>query len=373
MCRRRTGGEWPLDARSWSFRCTATWRRRLGGGPRPRRGCRSATCRRPAARCPGSLCRDVAELRERGLLCGHVTAAPAYGGEEEALSVAGALDAAAAARLGGGRRRPGAGDHRLRDAARARRDRGARHGPCGARPRYADPVLSAPLRSRPPRPPPRRQPPHAHRDASCSSAGSRSRSRPGEAEQSPALQEAAGWRHRVARPPPTSPAMRPPACRPGPWAAGSKRTACSSPRLRWAGRALAPCAGRDTEASHGRGATHRRHGDGGQAARHGAASARPTPRRAARFEGLVLDFLSYLELERGLSRNTLNAYRTDLLQYGEFLAAHEADALAVGPADVADFLADLATGNGRPAARPRPSTARPPACAPSTSTCAARS
>ncbi len=44
---------------------------------------------------PGSLSRDVAALRERGLLCGHVTAAPAYGGEDEALSVAGALDAAA--------------------------------------------------------------------------------------------------------------------------------------------------------------------------------------------------------------------------------------------------------------------------------------
>jgi uncharacterized protein DUF3866 len=43
---------------------------------------------------PGSLSRDVAELRARGLLCGHVTASPAYGGEHEALSVAGALDAA---------------------------------------------------------------------------------------------------------------------------------------------------------------------------------------------------------------------------------------------------------------------------------------
>jgi len=43
---------------------------------------------------PGSLSRDVTELRERGLLCGHITAAPAYGGEHEALSVAGALDAA---------------------------------------------------------------------------------------------------------------------------------------------------------------------------------------------------------------------------------------------------------------------------------------
>jgi integrase/recombinase XerD len=72
------------------------------------------------------------------------------------------------------------------------------------------------------------------------------------------------------------------------------------------------------------------------------------PGAGARFEGLVLDFLSYLELERGLSRNTLNAYRTDLLQYGEFLAAHESDALSVRPGDIAEFLADLATGNGRP-------------------------
>jgi len=44
---------------------------------------------------PGALSRDVKELRERGLLAGHVTAAPAYGGEHEALSTVGALDAAA--------------------------------------------------------------------------------------------------------------------------------------------------------------------------------------------------------------------------------------------------------------------------------------
>src|SRR5207245_2265812 len=43
---------------------------------------------------PGSLSRDVAELRERGLLCGHITAGSAYGGEHEALSTVGALDAA---------------------------------------------------------------------------------------------------------------------------------------------------------------------------------------------------------------------------------------------------------------------------------------
>ncbi len=44
---------------------------------------------------PGSLSRDVVQLRQRGLLCGHIAAAPAYGGEHEALSVVGALDAAA--------------------------------------------------------------------------------------------------------------------------------------------------------------------------------------------------------------------------------------------------------------------------------------
>ena len=73
-----------------------------------------------------------------------------------------------------------------------------------------------------------------------------------------------------------------------------------------------------------------------------------SPGADARFEGLVLDFLSYLELERGLSRNTLNAYRTDLHQYGEFLAAHDCDALKARPGEIAEFLADLATGNGRP-------------------------
>jgi hypothetical protein len=43
---------------------------------------------------PGSLSRDVSELRRRDLICGHITAAPAYGGEHEALSTVGALDAA---------------------------------------------------------------------------------------------------------------------------------------------------------------------------------------------------------------------------------------------------------------------------------------
>jgi hypothetical protein len=40
---------------------------------------------------PGGLSRLVGELRERDLLCAHVTAGPAYGGEGEAISTAGAL------------------------------------------------------------------------------------------------------------------------------------------------------------------------------------------------------------------------------------------------------------------------------------------
>ena len=43
---------------------------------------------------PGSLSRDVAALTGRGLLAGHVTAGPAYGGEAEAITLVGALDAA---------------------------------------------------------------------------------------------------------------------------------------------------------------------------------------------------------------------------------------------------------------------------------------
>jgi integrase/recombinase XerD len=77
----------------------------------------------------------------------------------------------------------------------------------------------------------------------------------------------------------------------------------------------------------------------------------PTVRESGRFEHLVLDFLSYLEFERGLSRNTLEAYRSDLLQFGRFLDEREASALDATPADVSDFLTRLATGDAdhRPA------------------------
>jgi integrase/recombinase XerD len=63
----------------------------------------------------------------------------------------------------------------------------------------------------------------------------------------------------------------------------------------------------------------------------------------------MLDFLAYLEFERGLSRNTLEAYRSDLLQLGAFLGRRGVDAVAVQHADLSAFLSELATGGeGRP-------------------------
>jgi len=73
------------------------------------------------------------------------------------------------------------------------------------------------------------------------------------------------------------------------------------------------------------------------------------PIASKRFEGLLLDFLAYLEFERGLSRNTLEAYRTDLLQFGRFLDAHHVSAVDASAADVSDFLTHLAGGNGKAA------------------------
>ena len=64
----------------------------------------------------------------------------------------------------------------------------------------------------------------------------------------------------------------------------------------------------------------------------------------AGIEGLLLDFLAYLELERGLSRNTLEAYRSDLLQFGEFLQGRGVGALEARHEDLAAFLSQLAGG-----------------------------
>ena len=73
-------------------------------------------------------------------------------------------------------------------------------------------------------------------------------------------------------------------------------------------------------------------------------AATPTPNAPGTevgIESLILDFLAYLELERGLSRNTLEAYRSDLLQFGEFLDRRALGATRTSHGDLAAFLSEL--------------------------------
>jgi integrase/recombinase XerD len=69
------------------------------------------------------------------------------------------------------------------------------------------------------------------------------------------------------------------------------------------------------------------------------------PAPARRLTELTLDFLAYLELERGLSRNTLEAYRSDLQQFGEFLGRMGTDPLDVTGPELAEFVSELADGH----------------------------
>jgi len=78
------------------------------------------------------------------------------------------------------------------------------------------------------------------------------------------------------------------------------------------------------------------------------------PAPPSRISELALDFLGHLELERGLSRNTLEAYRSDLQQYGQYLARRGLDPLSVTPAELTGFLAELAAGS--PGGPPAPAT-----------------
>lgn len=59
---------------------------------------------------------------------------------------------------------------------------------------------------------------------------------------------------------------------------------------------------------------------------------------------MIEDFLAYLELERGLSRNTLEAYRGDLAQLSGYLQRHDLDPRTATHSDLAAFLAELGTG-----------------------------
>lgn len=66
----------------------------------------------------------------------------------------------------------------------------------------------------------------------------------------------------------------------------------------------------------------------------------------ARFEALLLDFLAHLELERGLSRHTLEAYRTDILQFGGYLADNDLELLTLNGAQMVAYISSLGLTDG---------------------------
>jgi integrase/recombinase XerD len=79
----------------------------------------------------------------------------------------------------------------------------------------------------------------------------------------------------------------------------------------------------------------------------------PPASRTQPFEHMLLDFLAYLEFERGMSRNTLEAYRSDLLQFGDWLKRTGNDPLAIGHAELSAFADEIAVGReDKPPAAP---------------------
>jgi integrase/recombinase XerD len=90
----------------------------------------------------------------------------------------------------------------------------------------------------------------------------------------------------------------------------------------------------------------------------------PPPAKTG-IESLILDFLAYLELERGLSRNTLEAYRSDLLQFGRFLQRRGVGVTEARHGDLAAFISELAGTTGGETTRGNGANgrARPPAAA----------
>ena len=128
-------------------------------------GVRAGYVQTPGGALPGELSDTVADMLERGMLAGHVSAGPAHGAPAEAITVEGALDAGR--RLGwdcalGG---PRPGDSRLGLRARPRRPGGAVERARGAGARIRGRAGATAFQRRPARSPPRPEPPHRHRAA----------------------------------------------------------------------------------------------------------------------------------------------------------------------------------------------------------------
>ena len=76
-----------------------------------------------------------------------------------------------------------------------------------------------------------------------------------------------------------------------------------------------------------------------------AAPASPGGTGGAAIDRWISDFLSYLEFEKGLSQNTVAAYRRDLNLWREFCRATRRKPTAAGPEDVTEFLKRLRAGD----------------------------
>ncbi len=63
-------------------------------------------------------------------------------------------------------------------------------------------------------------------------------------------------------------------------------------------------------------------------------------------QSYLADFLAYLEFERGASRNTLSAYRADILQFGAFVTENGYDLKKLGPKEMSQYMDHLATTGG---------------------------
>ncbi len=60
----------------------------------------------------------------------------------------------------------------------------------------------------------------------------------------------------------------------------------------------------------------------------------------------IVDYLSYAAIEKGLSKNTIEAYRRDLTKFRNFLASNDLSILDVNTQVIDDFLGWLRVGNG---------------------------
>ena len=52
----------------------------------------------------------------------------------------------------------------------------------------------------------------------------------------------------------------------------------------------------------------------------------------------IVDYLSYAAIEKGLSKNTIEAYRRDLTKFNNFLASNDLSILEVNTKVIDDFL-----------------------------------